>query len=72
MKPPFINYPKEFIGKPNENDIVIVHQMTLQNWYVNAMQQQIMNDGNAVNFTDIAVYLKWINGDFSEKNVGDR
>ena len=23
-----------------------------------------MNDGNAVNFTDIAVFLKWTDGDF--------
>ena len=40
---------KEFIEKPNEEDIAIVHQMTLKYRCANAMQYQMLKDGNVVN-----------------------
>lgn len=39
---------KEFINKPNEEDIAIVHQMTLRYRCANARMYQMLHDGNAV------------------------
>jgi len=39
---------KEFIKKPNEEDIAIIHQMTLKYRCANAMQYQMLKDGNVV------------------------
>ena len=39
---------KEFIGEPNEEDIAIVHQMTLQYRCANAILYQMTHDGNVV------------------------
>ena len=39
---------KEFINKPNEEDIAIVHQMTLRYRCANARMYQNLHDGDAV------------------------
>ena len=39
---------KKFINKPNEEDIAIVHQMTLQYRCANARMYQMLHDGNVV------------------------
>ena len=40
---------KEFINKPNEEDIAIVHQMTLKYRCANVILYQMMHEGNAEN-----------------------
>ena len=42
------SYLKELMGKPNEEDIAIVHQMTLRYRCANAMMYQNLHDGDGV------------------------